>query len=125
MVPVGRLVLLRSVSKAELVRAMAYLTVPALIGPILGPPVGGFITTYLSWHWNFFINIPLGVAGLLLVARFIPGARDSENRARRRRPRTLCPWFASWPIRGRSVASGRGCAADLVATRVRPQGFEP
>src|SRR5690348_1528686 len=59
MVPVGRLVLIRSVEKSELVRAMAYLTVPALIGPLLGPPVGGFITTYVSWRWIFFLNVPI------------------------------------------------------------------
>ncbi len=67
MVPVGRLVLLRSVEKTDLVRAMAYLTVPALIGPVLGPPVGGFITTYLSWRWIFFLNLPIGLLGMVLV----------------------------------------------------------
>ena len=58
MSPVGRLVMLRVVSKAELVRSMAWLMVPATIGPIVGPPVGGFIVTYLSWHWIFYINVP-------------------------------------------------------------------
>ena len=58
MVPVGRLVLLRSVPKAELVSAMAWLTVPALIGPVIGPPLGGFITTYFHWRWIFWINVP-------------------------------------------------------------------
>ena len=60
MVPVGRLLILRSVPKAELVSALAYLTIPALIGPIMGPPLGGLITTYLDWRWIFFINIPIG-----------------------------------------------------------------
>src|SRR6185437_4770212 len=54
MVPVGRLVLLRSVPRSELVRAMSFVSVPALIGPIVGPPLGGFIVTYASWRWIFF-----------------------------------------------------------------------
>src|SRR6185312_538698 len=67
MVPVGRLVLLRSVPRSELVRAMSFVSVPALIGPIVGPPLGGFIVTYASWRWIFFINIPIGVIGVLLI----------------------------------------------------------
>ena len=76
MVPVGRLLLLRSVGKAELVRAMAYLTVPALIGPVLGPPVGGFITTYLNWRWIFWINLPIGVLGVALATWLIPDVAE-------------------------------------------------
>src|SRR3954470_17025097 len=59
MVPVGRLVLLRTIPKSELVRAMSYISIPALIGPVIGPPLGGFIVTYSSWRWIFFINIPI------------------------------------------------------------------
>ncbi len=76
MSPVGRLVLLRAVSKAELVRAMAWLMIPATIGPILGPPVGGFIVTYLSWHWIFYINVPIGLLGIVLCSLFIEEMRD-------------------------------------------------
>jgi EmrB/QacA subfamily drug resistance transporter len=76
MVPVGRLVILRSVPKERLVRAMAYLTIPALIGPVIGPPLGGFITTYASWRWIFWINVPIGVVGFLLVTRFIDDLRE-------------------------------------------------
>jgi EmrB/QacA subfamily drug resistance transporter len=76
MVPVGRLVLLRSVSKAELVSAMTWLMVPAQIGPIIGPPIGGFIVTYLSWPWIFFLNIPIGILGMVLAARYIPNIRE-------------------------------------------------
>src|SRR5919201_676307 len=65
MVPVGRLVLLRTVEKSDLVRAMSYVSVPALIGPVLGPLLGGFIVTYWSWPWIFFINIPIGMLGVL------------------------------------------------------------
>jgi len=72
MTPVGRLVLVRSTPKSELVAAMSWLTVPALVGPLVGPPVGGFITTYFSWHWIFLINVPIGVLGILLATRFLP-----------------------------------------------------
>src|SRR5258708_52214 len=80
MVPVGRLVLMRTVPKAELVNAMTYLTVPALIGPIMGPPLGGFLVTYSSWRWHFFINIPIGILGGFLARRFIPDAREDSAR---------------------------------------------
>jgi len=76
MVPVGRLVLLRSCEKSELVRAMSYLMVPAMIGPVVGPPLGGFITTFASWHWIFFLNVPIGVLGIVLVRRFIENYRE-------------------------------------------------
>ncbi|GLQ55444.1 DHA2 family efflux MFS transporter permease subunit [Devosia nitrariae] len=71
MTPVGRLLLVRSTPRNELVGAMAWLTIPALIGPITGPLLGGFLTTFLSWHWIFWINIPIGVAGILLATRFL------------------------------------------------------
>src|SRR5580698_11021672 len=63
MVPVGRLVLLKTVPRSELVRAMSFVSVPALIGPIMGSPLGGLIVTYASWRWIFFNNIPSGVIG--------------------------------------------------------------
>ncbi|MDE1904270.1 MAG: MFS transporter [Alphaproteobacteria bacterium] len=78
MVPVGRLILLRSVSKSELVRAMAYLTVPALLGPVLGPPVGGFITTYANWRWIFFLNVPIGILGMVLVTLLIDNTKEAS-----------------------------------------------
>jgi EmrB/QacA subfamily drug resistance transporter len=81
MVPVGRLILLRSVPKPELVRAMAYLTVPALLGPVLGPPVGGFITTYASWRWIFFLNVPIGILGMVLVTLLIENYREEQTPA--------------------------------------------
>lgn len=76
MVPVGRLVLLRSVSKSELVGAMAWLMIPASIGPILGPPLGGLIVTYLDWRWIFYINVPIGFLGMALVSRYIAEIRE-------------------------------------------------
>jgi EmrB/QacA subfamily drug resistance transporter len=81
MVPVGRLILVRSVGKSELVGALAMMSMPALIGPILGPLVGGFLTTYASWRWIFWVNLPVGIIGILLVTIFIPNV---EGEARRR-----------------------------------------
>jgi EmrB/QacA subfamily drug resistance transporter len=79
MVPVGRLVLLRTIPRAELVSAMAWLTMPALIGPVLGPPLGGFITTYFDWRWIFFINIPIGLAGMVLTTLYIENVREPQK----------------------------------------------
>ena len=75
MIPVGRLVLLRSVDKADLVSAMSWFLVPGLIGPILGPPVGGMIVTYLDWRWIFYINVPIGILGVVLTRIFIQNSR--------------------------------------------------
>jgi EmrB/QacA subfamily drug resistance transporter len=76
MIPVGRLVLLRSVDRADLVSAMSWFLVPGLIGPILGPPVGGLIVTYLDWRWIFYINVPIGVLGVVLTWSFIQNTRS-------------------------------------------------
>jgi EmrB/QacA subfamily drug resistance transporter len=80
MVPVGRLVLLRTVPKSDLVRAMSYVSVPALIGPVMGPPLGGFIVTYASWRWIFFINIPIGLLGIVLVNLLIGDLKETGRR---------------------------------------------
>ncbi|MCZ7850550.1 MDR family MFS transporter [Agrobacterium salinitolerans] len=72
MTPVGRLVLLRTTKRSELVSAMALLTIPGLVGPLTGPPIGGFITTYFSWHWIFLINVPIGIIGIWLSTIFLP-----------------------------------------------------
>lgn len=76
MVPVGRLVVLRIVPKSGLVDAMAYLTIPAVLGPVLGPPLGGFIVTYGSWRWIFFMNVPIAIMGLVLATLYIPDIRE-------------------------------------------------
>ena len=78
MTPVGRLVLLRSIDKSALVNAMTWVTVPALIGPVVGPPLGGFITTYFSWHWIFLINIPMGLIGIFMALRFIDPIKSED-----------------------------------------------
>ena len=80
MVPVGRLLLLRSVERRDLVKAMSFLTIPALLGPMLGPPVGGFITTYFHWRYIFWINVPIGFVGVTLVTLFIDNIRDDHVR---------------------------------------------
>jgi EmrB/QacA subfamily drug resistance transporter len=72
MTPVGRVIVLKSVPKLQLVQAMNYITIPAVLGPLLGPSVGGFIVTYFSWPWIFFINLPIGLGGVLAVSLFIP-----------------------------------------------------
>jgi EmrB/QacA subfamily drug resistance transporter len=95
MVPVGRLLLVRQVPKSELVSAMSWLTIPALIAPILGPPVGGLIVTFASWRWIFLINLPIGILGWWLVSRFI--REDAGNR--------MVPFdLGGWMLLGSGVA---------------------
>ncbi|MEN3930574.1 MFS transporter [Microvirga sp. W0021] len=79
MVPVGRLILLRSVPKAEVVSALATLTIPALVGPVIGPPLGGFITTYFHWRWIFLINIPVAVLGLVMATIFFDNLKEDDT----------------------------------------------
>lgn len=81
MVPVGRLAVLRTTPKHQLIKAIATLTWPALVAPIIGPPLGGFIIRYASWHWIFFINVPLGLAAIILSLRIIPDIRETERRS--------------------------------------------
>ncbi len=72
MTPIGRLVLLRTTDRKDLVSAMSLLTIPALVGPLTGPPIGGFITTYFTWHWIFIINVPIGIIGIWLSSVHLP-----------------------------------------------------
>jgi EmrB/QacA subfamily drug resistance transporter len=80
MVPVGRIILLRSVKKSELLDAMAWLTVPALIGPVVGPPIGGFITTTYDWRWIFWLNLPFGIIAFSLASWLMPEVRPLKVR---------------------------------------------
>jgi EmrB/QacA subfamily drug resistance transporter len=80
MVPVGRLAVLRTAKKHELIGAIATITWPGLAAPVLGPPLGGLITTYASWHWIFFLNVPLGLAALVWTLRLIPKERPQTPR---------------------------------------------
>jgi EmrB/QacA subfamily drug resistance transporter len=95
MVPVGRLVLVREIPKRELVNAMSYVTVPALIAPVVGPPLGGLIVTYASWPLIFLINVPIGILGWWLVTRYIEDLREPG----------LAPLdLAGWMMLGTGVA---------------------
>jgi len=77
MIPVGKLALIKTFPKNELVKAMNFAIVPALIGPVLGPLVGGYMVDYLSWHWIFLINIPIGLMGIVLSIRFMPNYKSN------------------------------------------------
>ncbi|GAA3043411.1 MFS transporter [Pseudonocardia yunnanensis] len=89
MVPVGRLVVLRTTAKPDLVRAIAYLTWPALAAPVISPVLGGVLSEYASWRWIFVINIPLGLAALLLARRLVPDLRAEDAGRLDRRGFTL------------------------------------
>ena len=80
MVPVGRLVVLRITEKKDLMSAIAYITWPGLVAPVLGPPLGGFITTYSTWRWIFYLNVPLGVAALVLALWWVKNEREIDSR---------------------------------------------
>lgn len=80
MVPVGRLAVLRTTPKHLLITAIATLTWPALVAPIIGPPLGGFITSYANWRWIFFINVPLGLIAIALALRIIPDIYEETRR---------------------------------------------
>jgi EmrB/QacA subfamily drug resistance transporter len=80
MVPVGRLAVLRTTAKTDLIRAVAYLTWPALVAPVVAPALGGVLATYASWRWIFVLNLPLGVAGALIALRLVPGERGGTRR---------------------------------------------
>ena len=102
MVPVGRLAVLRTTPKHQLISAIATLTWPALVAPIIGPPLGGFITTVADWRWIFFINLPLGLVAMVLALRIIPDIREEE-----RRPFDLPGFIASSAARRWSAWSTR------------------
>ncbi|WP_118182776.1 MFS transporter [Paraburkholderia phosphatilytica] len=80
MVPVGRLIVVRSTDKSRLMQAISTITWPAIVAPVVGPPVGGFITTYANWRWIFLLNVPFGLAALVAVAMLVPNLRDSGRR---------------------------------------------
>ena len=105
MMPVGRLALVRSFDKSEFVNAMSYATIPGLIGPALGPLLGGFFSMYLSWRMIFFVNIPFGIAGLWLTRRFMPDLSRPGQACRSTSPASSC---------SRSVIGGVSWALEHV-----------
>jgi EmrB/QacA subfamily drug resistance transporter len=79
MLPVGRLTMVRTFAKSELIRAMSFVAIPGLVGPMLGPLAGGLIVGYFHWNVIFFLNIPIGLAGLIMVYRHMPDYREERN----------------------------------------------
>ena len=117
MTPVGRLVLLRAFPRSQLVTAMTYMTVPAVIGPALGPILGGLLTTYASWRWVFYVNVPIGTVGVLLAlaalsacsgtALALPGTVPAMRRVRANKSVSA----QAWPYRYAFVARTRRAAS--------------
>jgi EmrB/QacA subfamily drug resistance transporter len=107
MVPVGRIILMRSVPKSELVDAIAWLTMPALIGPLIGPPIGGFITTYFDWRWIFWLNIPIGMLGLVMSSILMADGIDGQPTGFDLRGFLLSSLGLSFTVFGLTIA-GRG-----------------
>ncbi|TAL94476.1 MAG: DHA2 family efflux MFS transporter permease subunit [Paraburkholderia sp.] len=110
MVPVGRLAVLRATPKDSLMRAISIITWPGLVAPVIGPPLGGLITTYSSWRWIFYLNLPLGLIGLVLAWRFIGNERDTQKR----------PFDASG-----FVLSGLACTALMYAMELTGRADAP
>lgn len=130
MVPVGRLVVVRSVSKADLVQAMSFLTIPGLLGPLMGPPIGGFIVTHAPWQWIFFINLPIGLIGFVMASLYIENFRDEaagkfDARGFVLAGLSLCCLIVGFEMAGRgvlpywavSVMAGTGLLAGLAYLR--------
>lgn len=105
MVPVARLVLVRATPRNQLVTAMAWLTIPAIFGPLVGPPIGGFITTFISWHWIFLINVPIGIAGIVIAGRVLPDIESQPPGRIDMRGFVLAALAASGVVFGLSVIS--------------------
>ena len=118
MVPVGRLVLLKTVPKSGLVAALNFLTIPALIGPIIGPPLGGLITQYFNWRGIFLINVPISILGLYLVLRHIPNLHEDEMPALDLRGFVLLGFGLSLVMLGLSALGGHLLPASIVAASI-------
>jgi MFS family permease len=122
MVPVGRLIVLRNTEKQHFVRMIAYLTWPALTAPVVGPPLGGLITTYSSWQWIFLLNVPLGVAGLALALVLIPNSRG-EGKGRFDWSGFALTGLASFSLMYSLEAIGRGKIDWFVAAPLLGAGL--
>lgn len=118
MVPVGRLVLLKTVPKSGLVAALNFLTIPALLGPIIGPPLGGLITQYFNWRGIFLINVPISILGLFLVLRHIPNIREDPLPALDLRGFVVLGCGLSSLMLGLSALGGHLLPAPVVAASI-------
>ena len=125
MVPVGRLAVLRATAKADLIKAIAYLTWPALLAPVLAPAIGGVLSEYASWRWIFVINVPLGIAGLLLVRRLVPDLRAERHPAAAGPARVRARGGRHRGADGRRRERGRGRDRRAVRRRGRRTGRRP
>jgi EmrB/QacA subfamily drug resistance transporter len=114
MVPVGRMTVLRTTERKDLVRAIAVLTWPALAAPIVAPLIGGLLTTYLSWHWIFLVNLPLGVIGFLVGLRILP-RRDAAGTDR---PAAAAPDWLGLSLTSLGIAAIVWATTLLTASRV-------
>lgn len=110
MVPVGRIIIFRTIPKSDFIRAVTYLTIPAQLGPVLGPLLGGLITTYLNWRLMFFINVPIGLLGIYLTNRHIENTREAH------------PGRLDWVG---FVLSGTGAAAFMLGMSLLGSGLIP
>ena len=122
MTPVGRLVLVRTAPRHELVRAMAWLAMPALIGPIVGPPLGGFLATYFDWRYIFWINAPIGLLGVILASFFIPQIKELDVRPLDIKGTILSALGLSCLVFGFTIA-GRGFAPPLIDALIITTGL--
>jgi EmrB/QacA subfamily drug resistance transporter len=114
MMPVGRLIIGRSFAKSELVAAMSYVTIPGLIGPMLGPLIGGAITTFASWRWIFYVNLPMGVIGTLFALKYVENLRE---------PNVKPPDIVGFVMVGLGLA-GLVLGIENVGRGVLPEGAE-
>jgi EmrB/QacA subfamily drug resistance transporter len=117
MVPVGRLVVLRTAPRHELVQAMAWLAIPALIGPVIGPPFGGFLATYAHWRYIFWINVPIGLLGVMLATRYVPDLTETHQRPLDRRGAFLSGVGLCGLVFGFTIG-GRGLVATPVVALI-------
>ena len=115
MVPVGRIILMRSVPKSELVEALTWVTLPALVGPFVGPLVGGFITTFFDWRWIFWMNLPFGILGVVLGTWLMPDINDQTAGEFDYMGFILSAFGLSFTVFGLTVA-GRGLMDDTVVS---------
>jgi EmrB/QacA subfamily drug resistance transporter len=115
MVPVGRLIVLRTTPKNKLTEAIAYITWPGLSALVVGPPLGGFITTYASWHWIFFLNLPIGILALILTLLWVENVRSGEKHSFDRLTFVLAGFASAGAVYAMEKLGGEGGQWQLPA----------